>query len=55
MAQKVYTRKHTNNTAFEKHKAGLKKRKAIIDKVVGMTITYHFPVSASKNTSKYSD
>jgi len=55
MAHKVYTRKHTNNTAFEKHKAGLKKRKAIIDKIVGMTITYHFPVSASKNTSKYSD
>ena len=52
---KSYTRKHTNKIAFDKHKAGLKKRKAIIDKVVGMTITYHFPVSASKNTSKYSD
>jgi hypothetical protein len=55
MANKVYTRKHTNKLAFEKHKAGLKKRNAIIDKVVGMTITYHFPVSSSKHTSKYSD
>ena len=52
---KSYTRKHTNKIAFDKHKAGLKKRKAIIDKIVGMTITYHFTVSASKNTSKYSD
>jgi hypothetical protein len=55
MAQKVYTRKHTNKTAFEKHKTGLKKRKAIIDKIVGMTITYHFPVSASKNTARNYD
>lgn len=55
MAQKVYTRKHTNKTAFEKHKVGLKKRKAIIDKIVGMTITYHFPVSASKNTARNYD
>lgn len=52
---KIYTRKHTNKTAFELHKKGLKKRKAIIDKIVGMTITYHFPVSASKNTSRYED
>ena len=52
---KSYTRKHTNKTAFKKHKEGLKKRNAIIDKVVGMTITYHFPVSASTNTSNYSD
>jgi Na+-translocating ferredoxin:NAD+ oxidoreductase RnfG subunit len=50
---KIYTRKHTNKTAFEKHKAGLKKRGAKIDKIVGMTITYHFNVSPSKNTSIY--
>ena len=55
MAQKKYVRKHTNKTAFTKHKAGLKKRKAIIDKIVGMTITYHFPVSASKNTAQNYD
>lgn len=53
--KKVYTRKHTNKIAFTKHKAGLKKRKAIIDKIVGMTITYHFPISASKNTANYVD
>jgi hypothetical protein len=52
---KSYTRKHTNKIAFTKHKAGLKKRKAIIDKIVGMTITYHFPATASKNTSRFSD
>lgn len=50
---KTYTRKHTNKTAFTKHMEGLKKRKAIIEKVSGMTITYRFPVSASKNTSQY--
>lgn len=55
MAQKQYTRKHTNKTAFEKHKAGLKKRKAIIDSIVGMTIKYHFPVSPSKNTARNYD
>ena len=52
---KTYTRKHTNKIAFQKHMEGLKKRKAIIDKVSGMTITYHFPVSAGKNTSRYED
>jgi len=52
---KTYTRKHTNKTAFKKHMEGLKKRRAIIDKVVGMTITYRFPVTASKNTSRYED
>jgi hypothetical protein len=52
---KTYTRKHTNKTAFTKHMDGLKKRKAIIDKVSDMTITYHFPVSAGKNTSRYED
>ena len=52
---KSYTRKHTNKIAFDKHKAGLEKRKAIIDKIVGMTITYHFPVSASKNTANSYD
>jgi len=50
---KTYTRKHTNKTAFAKHQTGLKKRGAKIDKIVGMTITYHFPVVASKNTSRY--
>jgi hypothetical protein len=39
---KNYVRKHSNKTAFAKHKAGLKKRKAIIDKIEGMTIYYHF-------------
>jgi hypothetical protein len=52
---KTYTRKHTNKIAFKKHMDGLKKRRAIIDKVSGMTITYHFPVTASKNTSRYED
>lgn len=52
---KSYTRKHSNKVAFKKHKEGLKNRKAVIDKIEGMTITYHFPVSASKNTSNYSD
>jgi len=50
---KIYVRKHTNKTAFEKHKAGLRKRGAKIEKIEGMTITYRFPVSPSKNTSKY--
>jgi len=50
---KTYTRKHTNKTAFENHKKGLKGRNAIIEKIVGMTITYHFPVKATKNTSRY--
>jgi hypothetical protein len=39
---KQYVRKHTNKIAFNKHKKGLKKRNAIIDKIEGMTITYHF-------------
>jgi hypothetical protein len=39
---KQYVRKHTNKTAFTKHKAGLKKRGAIIDSIEGMTIKYHF-------------
>jgi hypothetical protein len=52
---RIYTRKHTNKTAFTKHKAGLKKRNAIIDKIVGMTITYHFPVKSSKNTANSYD
>ena len=52
---KVYTRKHTNSTAFEKHKKGLAKRRAKIIKIEGMTITYKFPVGASKNTSRYED
>jgi hypothetical protein len=55
MATKTYKRKHTLKVAFDKHLKGLKKRKAIIDKIEGMTITYHFPVSASKNTSRYED
>lgn len=55
MASKTYVRKHTNKTAFEKHKKGLEKRKAKIISIEGMTITYKFPVSASKNTSKYED
>ena len=33
---KTYTRKHTNKIAFKKHMDGLKKRRAIIDKVSGM-------------------
>lgn len=52
---KNYTRKHTNKIAFEKHLKGLKKRDAKIDSIDGMTIKYHFPVSASKNTSRYED
>jgi hypothetical protein len=52
---KTYTRKHSNKIAFTKHMEGLKKRKAIIEKVSGMTITYRFPVSAGKNTSRYED
>ena len=52
---KTYTRKHMNKIAFKKHMDGLKKRRAIIDKVSGMTITYHFPATASKNTSRYED
>jgi hypothetical protein len=55
MATKTYKRKHTLKVAFDKHLKGLKKRKAIIDKIDGMTITYHFPVGASKNTSRYED
>lgn len=39
---KKYVRKHSNKTAFAKHQAGLKKRNAIIDKIEGMTIYYHF-------------
>jgi hypothetical protein len=39
---KQYVRKHTNETAFKKHKAGLKKRNAVIEKIDGMTIYYHF-------------
>jgi hypothetical protein len=39
---KKYVRKHTNKIAFAKHKKGLAKRKAIIDKIEGMTIYYHF-------------
>ncbi len=39
---KKYTRKHTNKIAFEKHLAGLRKRNAVIDRIEGMTITYHF-------------
>ncbi len=39
---KKYTRKHTNKTAFKKHQIGLKKRNAVIDKIDGMTIEYHF-------------
>lgn len=50
---KTYVRKHTNKTAFEKHKAGLRKRGAKIDKIEGMTITYHFSATPSKNTSRY--
>jgi hypothetical protein len=30
---KQYVRKHTNKSAFTKHKAGLKKRNAIIDEI----------------------
>ena len=52
---KKYVRKHSNRTAFEKHKKGLAKRKAVIDKIDGMTIYYHFRVSPSKNTSRYED
>jgi Na+-translocating ferredoxin:NAD+ oxidoreductase RnfG subunit len=52
---KTYTRKHTNKTAFEKHKIGLKKRGAKIDKIEGMTITYRFLSTPSKNTSRYED
>jgi hypothetical protein len=39
---KQYIRKHTNEIAFKKHKAGLKKRGAVIEKIDGMTIYYHF-------------
>lgn len=39
---KKYVRKHTNKIAFEKHKKGLKNRNAVIDKIEGMTIYYHF-------------
>jgi hypothetical protein len=39
---KEYIRKHSNKSAFTKHKAGLKKRNAVIDKIEGMTIYYHF-------------
>jgi hypothetical protein len=52
---KQYVRKHTNMSAFTKHKAGLKKRNAIIDEIKGMTIKYHFLVSPSKNTAKSFD
>ena len=50
---KTYVRKHTNKTAFTKHQAGLKKRGAKIDKIEGMTITYHFNATPTKNTSRY--
>lgn len=40
--KRMYKRVHTNNTAFEKHVIGLKKRGAKM-KVDGMTITYSFP------------
>lgn len=39
---KSYTRVHTNKIAFDKHLAGLKKRNAVIESIVGMTIKYHF-------------
>jgi hypothetical protein len=39
---KQYVRVHTNKIAFNKHKKGLKKRNAVIDKIEGMTIYYHF-------------
>lgn len=39
---KQYVRKHTNVEAFVKHQKGLRKRNAVIDKIVGMTIYYHF-------------
>jgi hypothetical protein len=39
---KKYVRKHTNKTAFKKHQAGLKNRGAVIEKIEGMTIYYHF-------------
>lgn len=52
---KKYVRKHTNKTAFARHKKGLANRNAIIDKIDGMTIYYHFRVQPSKNTSRYED
>lgn len=39
---KQYIRKHSNKLAFNRHMAGLKKRNAVIDKIEGMTIYYHF-------------
>jgi len=42
MAIKKYKRVHTNKMAFDKHKKGLKKRDAVIEKIEGMTIYYHF-------------
>lgn len=42
MATKQYIRKHTNKMAFDRHLKGLKGRGAVIDKIEGMTIYYHF-------------
>lgn len=55
MPSKIYTRKHTNKIAFEKHKKGLAARKAKILSIKGMTIRYQFPTTPSKNTSRYED
>lgn len=42
MASKQYVRKHTNKLAFDRHLKGIKGRGAVIDKIEGMTIYYHF-------------
>jgi hypothetical protein len=49
----IYTRNHTNKTAYTRHLAGLKKRGANIISQKGMTITYTFPIRDNKNTSTY--
>lgn len=49
----VYTRRHQNMIAYNKHLQGLKKRGAKIISKTGMTIVYSFPIRDSKNTSVY--
>jgi len=49
----VYTRRHQNKTAYNRHLAGLKKRGARIISKTGMTIVYSFPIRDMKNTSIY--
>lgn len=49
----IYTRRHKNQIAYNRHLAGLKKRGAKIISKTGMTIVYSFPIRDNKNTSTY--